>query len=120
MEPTRELPHESWAEYLQEVTLELRNRPVTVEVTTPSHKPAVEASRMALQTLMYDRRDDVFEVSAAHGGPRLPTVLRHLVDHPVRIEVNGPPAITPNVISVVDDAGVETVVRIGSEIAFTG
>jgi len=120
MELTRELPHESWAEYLQDVTLELRDRPVTVEVTRPEHRPAVEAQRMALQTLMYDRRDDVFEVSAARGGPRAPTVLRHLVDHPIRIEVNGPPAITPNVISVIDGEGVRTVVRIGFEAVFTG
>lgn len=120
MELTRELPRERWAEYLQDVTLELRNHPVTVEVTDPGHPTGIEANRMALQALMYDRRDDVFEVSAARGGPHLPAVLRHLVDHPTRIEVNGPPAITPNVILVVDDAGVRTVVRIGTEAVFTG
>ncbi len=120
---TRELPRDSWAAYLEQLTIELHNMPVTIVVADPRMEetvPGVEARHMALQTLAYDRRADVFEVSAAQGGPHLPTVLRHLVDHPKRIEVDGPVAITPRMISVLGQADVQTVVRISPEGAFSG
>lgn len=120
MEPTRELPRERWAQYLQDVTAELRNTPVMIEVTDPESGPGVEARRMALQALIYDRRDDVFEVSAAHGGPHLPTTLRHLVDHPTRIEVDSVHAAIPTMISVIDGDGVRTDVRLVRDGAFVG
>jgi hypothetical protein len=61
---------------------------VSIEVIVSPGPPEVEASPLALQALVYDRRDDLFEIAAARGGPHLPSVLRHLVDHPARIAVN--------------------------------
>ena len=78
------------------------------------------ARGMALQLLTYDRRDDVFEVSAARGGPRLPSVLRHLVDHPVRVEVNSMTSLAPTRIVVDARDGVRTVIRISHDGAFCG
>jgi Family of unknown function (DUF5335) len=122
MQNTRELPRERWAEYLQDVTAELRNTPVVIEITDPESVsgPGIEASRMALQALMYDRRDDVFEVAAAHGGPHLPTTLRHLVDHPTRIEVDSLASLLATKISVTAEDGVRTDVRIVREGSFVG
>jgi Family of unknown function (DUF5335) len=120
MQPTRELPRDRWATYLQDVTDELRNTPVAIEVNDPESGPGVEANRMALQALIYDRRDDVFEVAAAHGGPHLPITLRHLVDHPTRIEVDSVTAPIPTIISVIDEDGVRTDVRILRESSFVG
>jgi Family of unknown function (DUF5335) len=120
MEPTRELPRERWAKYLQDATDELRNTPVVIKVTGPESGPGVEANRMALQALIYDRRDDVFEVSAAHGGPHLPATLRHLVDHPTRIEVDSLAAPIATMISVIAGDGVRTDVRIAREGSFVG
>ena len=82
MSPHRELAQEAWDEYFDSLSKELLNAPVTIEVTSPSRAHGVEARRLALQALSYDRRSDVFEVAAARGGPRLPSSLRHLVDHP--------------------------------------
>ncbi len=120
---TRELPRDSWAAYLERLTIELYNAPVTIEVTDPQEEVTItrrEATRMALQALAFDQRDEVFEVSVARGGPHLPTVLRHLVDHPARIEVDGPVAITPRFLAVLGEAGVRTVVRISPEGEFSG
>lgn len=123
MHRTQELPRDSWAAYLQQVTDELANVPVTVEVTEPEQSPAVEARRMALQALTYDTRADAFELTAATGGPHLPALLRHMVEHPARIEadsIESPATLTPSVIVVVDQAGVRTVVQIAAEAAFSG
>jgi len=75
---------------------------------------------MALQLLTYDRRDDVFEVAAAQGGPHLPRVLRHMVDRPTRIEVDSPTSLAPTTIVVTAWDGVRTVVKVLQEGAFAG
>ena len=120
MEATRELPRERWADYLQDVTGEMRNVAVVIEVSDPIIGPGVAARRLALQALAYDRRDDVFEVAAARGGPHLPAVLRHMVEHPTRIEVDSLAAFDPTLISVTGQDGARTVIRIVHEGAFTG
>ena len=120
MQAIRELPRDRWADYLQDVTGEMRNVAVVIEITEPDSGPAIEAHRMALQALVYDRHDDVFEVAAARGGPHLPAVLRHLVDHPTRIEVDSLAAFDPTLISVTAQDGARTVVRIVREAAFSG
>ena len=120
MEAMRELQRDRWVQYLQDVTGELRNVAVVIEVAAPGKDTRVEARRMPLLALAYDQRDDVFEVAAANGGPHLPAVLRHMVDHPVRIEVDSPAADNPTMISVTAEDGARTTVRIVPEGAFAG
>src|SRR5437588_6472820 len=71
MQPPRELARETWSEYLAAVSKELLNAPVSIEVIVSPGPPEVEASPLALQRLVYDRRDDLFEIAAARGGPHL-------------------------------------------------
>jgi hypothetical protein len=120
MEPTRMIEHEAWSEYLDAVSKELLNAPVSIEVVAAPDTPIVEAERLALQTLTYDRREDVFEVAAARGGPRVPSVLRHLVDHPARIEVDSRTMLAPMTIAVDGVDGTRTLIMIGREPEFTG
>lgn len=118
MDTTRELSPETWGRYFDEVGAELMNADVSIEIITAGERQ-LEASNLALQALSYDRRDDVFEVSAAHGTAHLPSVLRHLVDHPQRITVNST-AMAPTCITVDDRDGVRTVVRVEPPAAFGG
>ena len=115
MEDTRELAHETWAEYFDALSRELLNAPVSIEIERTGQKPAIEAERLALQLLTYDRRDDVFEVSAARGGPHLPSVVRHLVDHPRRIAVDSHTMLAPMTIAVDGVDGARTVIRVGRD-----
>ncbi len=119
MEATRELAHETWSEYLDAASRELLNAQVSIEIIAAPGQPLVEAERLALQALTYDRRDDVFEVAAARGGPNLPSVLRHLVDHPERIVIDSWTMLAPMTIAVDGRDGVRTVVRIEREAEFT-
>jgi hypothetical protein len=96
----RELAQETWSEYFDALSKELTNAPVSIEIAQAIGPPMREAERMALQTLTYDRRDDVFEVAVACGGPHLPGVLRHLVDHPQRVAVDSQAMLAPMTISV--------------------
>jgi hypothetical protein len=120
MEPTRELAHETWSEYLDAVSKELLNAQVSIEIIAEPDPPMFEAGRMALQAVAYDRRDDVFEVAAARGGPQLPSVLRHMVDHPERVLVDSRTLLAPMTIAVDGRDGVRTVIRIEREAEPTG
>lgn len=86
MQATRALVREAWSEYLDAVTAELVNAPVSIEVIDDQGAPVLEAHRVALRALGYDDRDDVFEVAVARHGAHMPGVFHRLVDHPRRIE----------------------------------
>lgn len=113
------MAREHWSDYLDAMSGELLNELVSIEIDAAT-APLVEADRLALQTLTYDRRNDVFEVAAARGAPHIPSVLRHLVDHPTRIAVDGPTSLPPTKIVVDAADGVRTVITIGRMPAFTG
>ena len=120
MQPTRELAQEAWSEYLDAVSKELLNAPVSIETVAAPEPCEVEAERLALHALAYDCRDDVFEVAAAQGGAHAPTVLRHMIAHPMRIEVDSHTMLAPMTIAVDGHDGVRTVITIGRAPEFTG
>jgi Family of unknown function (DUF5335) len=120
MELPRELAYETWAEYFDAVSRELLNAPVSIHIAEAGGRPRLEAERLALQNLTYDRRDDVFEVAAARGGPHLPSVLRHMVDHPQRVAVDSRVMLAPMTISVDGRDGVRTVIAIARDPDITG
>src|SRR5437764_2052463 len=119
-EERREIAPETWSEYFDWLTKELLHAPVSIEVVPPSDPPAVEAHDLALLTLTYDRRDDVFEVAAARGGPNLPSTLRHLVDHPQRVFFDSQVMLAPLAIAVDGGDGVRTVIKIEDEAKLEG
>jgi hypothetical protein len=109
---TRELASDTWSEYFDALSRELLHAPTSIEVVDPSGPGSVEARHLALHVLTYDRRDDVFEVAVAKGGPRLPGVLRHLVDHPTRVSVDNHTMLAPMTIAVDGRDGLRTMIRI--------
>jgi Family of unknown function (DUF5335) len=120
MPATRTLAPENWSSYLDLLSVDLRNQPISIEIVDTLRAPQLEATGLALQLLTYDRRDDVFEVAAARGGPHLPSVVRHMVDHPTRIEVDSATSLAPTVIVVDAIDGVRTIIRVLREGAFSG
>ena len=109
---TRELASETWAEYFDALGRELLHAPTSIEVGDPCGPATVEAKHLALHALTYDRRDDVFEVAVARGGPHLPGVLRHLVDRPARVAVDNHTMLAPMTIAVDGRDGIRTTIRI--------
>ncbi len=118
--PTRELTRDVWCEYLDAVSKELSRAPVSIEICAPSCPPAVQAAHLTLKTITYDRRNDLLEIAAARGGPHLPSVLRHTVDHPARIEVDSDTLLAPMTIAVDGPDRVRTVITIEREPEFSG
>jgi hypothetical protein len=112
VDATYELAHDRWSNYFDQLSTELFNVEVSIEIIGASGPSQVEASGLALQTLAYDPRGDVFEVAGARGAAYVPSVVRHLVDHPARIAVDSPVVMPPTTIAVDGGDGVRTVVRI--------
>jgi Family of unknown function (DUF5335) len=117
---TTDLVRDRWSEYLNAIADELLNETVSIAVSDPAGPPTLEASRLALQGLSYDRRNDVFEVAAARGGPHVPSVLRHFVDHPTRIAVDSRASLWPTLIEIDDADGIRTTITIGQAAPFAG
>jgi hypothetical protein len=109
---TRQLASETWAEYFDALGRELLHAPTSIEVGDPSGPASAEARHLALHALTYDRRNDVFEVAVARGGPHPPAVLRHLVDHPARVAVDNDTMLAPMTIAVDGRHGIRTTIRI--------
>jgi Family of unknown function (DUF5335) len=120
MQPARAIDAEQWSEYFDWLSKELLNAPVRIEIVEASGPPRVQAKDLALQTLAYDRRSDVFEVAAAHGGPRLPATLRHLVDHPQQVLVDSEVLLAPIEIAVDGRDGVRTLIKVARQAEFAG
>lgn len=99
MDTTFELAPETWSRYFDEVGTELLNADVSIEVIAAGERQ--------------------FEVADARGSAHLPSVVRHLVDHPERIAVDST-AMAPTKITVDDRDGVRTVVTIERSAAFAG
>jgi hypothetical protein len=116
----RELEHDAWSEYFDALSRELENAPVSIEIIEASGPTRIEAEPMALQTMLYDRHDDVFEVAAARGGRRFPRVLRHLIDRPQRVAIDTSTMLAPMTISVEGGDGARTVIRVEREPDFSG
>ena len=108
----RQLARGTWAEYFDALSRELFHAPTSIEVIDRSGLASLEANHLALHALTYDRRDDVFEVAVAQGGPQLPAVLRRLVDHPARMTVDNRTMLAPMTIAVDGRDGIRTLIRV--------
>ncbi len=112
MHPEFELPKESWASYLEDVTKNLPTSEVVIEVIGEEIGDQVEANWLPFRFLAYDPRDDVFEVAVGGRSPEYPVVLRHLVHRPVRLWVDEEEGVLPGHLLVEDADGTRTLIRI--------
>jgi hypothetical protein len=120
MSGPRELAREAWSEYLDALSRELLNAPVSIEITEGAGPTMIEDDRLALQNLLYDRDEDVFLLAAARGGERTPSVVRHLVDQPRRVAVDTEAMLAPLTLSVDGGDGARTIIRVAREADISG
>ena len=120
MHAAHELPRQTWGPYFDGVSQELFNAEVAIEIIEAAGTKRPQLAGLALQALTYDRRDDVFEVAAARGTAHLPSVVRHVVDQPERIAIDGSNGIAPTLIAIDDRGGIRTLVRISRPADLSG
>ena len=117
---TRDLGREGRSEYLDAISDELRNEQVSILVSTPTSAPAAEARMLALQAVSTTDAATYSRVAVARGGAHVPSVPRHLVDHPTRIAVDSRTSLAPTLIEIDDAEGIRTAITIHRAAAFAG
>ncbi len=78
---TTEIAREDWPEFFDRVSGSLRGKQIRIEIDAPELGAQIEASKLSLNGLGYDRRSDVFIVATE--------ALEHLVREPRQIFVSG-------------------------------
>lgn len=109
-----------WAGYFDRLMTELPTTWATVTIDAPHIGHQVEASDLILESLSYDRRDDVFEVAAFLPGPNGRAVVRHMISGPARIDVDSRAGILPTSIEIENREGITTLVRLHAAPSLSG
>jgi hypothetical protein len=117
---THEVPPDTWASYLSEISEDLPPSGVSIETVAAPGGPATRGEHPTLRGFAYEGRDDVFAVLTLRGAAEGTRVERHLVHHPVRIRTDAPDAMPPATIVVDAADGSCTVARIEPVPAFSG
>lgn len=99
-----------WAKLTDRLTAEYAGYDVTIEVLDPEagDNPLVE--RLPFETITYDHKDDVAEVTVGGRSERYPVALRHLIHHPQEFLVDLNPRGAA--LRITDDAGTTTLVSL--------
>ena len=78
---TTEIAKQDWAEFFARVSGVLQGKRIDIEIDAPDIGAQVEARKLSLNGLSYDRKDDVFAIDTE--------VIEHLVRAPRQIYVSG-------------------------------
>jgi hypothetical protein len=76
-----------WASELDQLTNEHQGDLVVIEVLDTSYGDGEQAEGVPFAFASYDRKDDVVVLSVGGRSNRFPVALRHLISHPVEIDI---------------------------------
>ncbi|RMF13048.1 MAG: hypothetical protein D6757_08665 [Alphaproteobacteria bacterium] len=108
IERTREIPRSEWREYFDRISKSLEGKLAEVEVAALTLGDQVEAEWVPIHGIVYDHKDDIFEV-ALEG-------LDHLIAKPVRVWVEeGPEGLVA--IEIEDVEGETQIIRLREPLA---
>jgi hypothetical protein len=99
---------QAWESRLEQLTKEYEGAFVTIEVLEPDYVANEEVEHLPFTAAAYDPRDDVVIVSVGGRTAEYPVVLRHMVWHPVEVDVADD--AKPPRLRVVEKDGTTTVV----------
>ena len=78
---TREIARDGWPEFFDRVSGSLQGKKIFIEVDAPDLGAQIEASKLSLNGLSYDRKGDIFIISTE--------VIERLIHQPRKIFVSG-------------------------------
>jgi len=94
---TTEISRDDWTEFFDRVTATLQGKRIDIEIDAPDIGAQVEARKLSLNGLGYDRKDDVFFIDTE--------VIEHLVRAPRQIYVSGDEDAVDSLEITVADGG---------------
>ncbi|MGA2319186.1 MAG: DUF5335 family protein [Solirubrobacteraceae bacterium] len=112
MSTTTELATEKWVEYFDAIAEGVEESLVTIEVMSEELGDQTDVTRLPLQAIGYDPKDDVLEISVGGRSVHYPVVLRHFISAPRTISVEESSPLRPVSMLVTDASGVRTLIRL--------
>ena len=80
--------HDEWVLQLDQLTRHRRDQDVSIEVLDPTYGDETEAEHLPFAYTVYDPKDDVVVIAVGGSSAKYPVVLRHMVSHPVEVDVD--------------------------------
>ena len=94
---TREIPPQDWAEFFDRVSASLQGKSIDIEIDSPDIGAQIEARKLSLNGLSYDRKDDIVAIDTE--------VIEHLVHRPKQIYISGDEDAVDSLVITVDGGG---------------
>jgi hypothetical protein len=94
---TREIQQPDWAEFFDRVSASLQGKNIDIEIDSPDIGAQVEARKLSLNGLSYDRRSDIVAIDTE--------VIEHLVHAPLQIYISGDEDAVDSLEITVDGGG---------------
>jgi hypothetical protein len=114
-----ELERSIWRDFFELLTKEHEGWHVTIEVVSLDYGDQLEAEKLPLAYIEYDKDDDVI-VAVGGRDSRYPAVLQHIINHPQKVLVDTPAPDIVMAIDVLDDAGAQTLISLYPPLALPG
>jgi hypothetical protein len=108
------LNRSEWKNALDQLTADYGGHYVAIELLDPSVGHQYEAQRLPFSYINYDPKDDVVIVAVGGNSPRHPVVLRHMVWHPVEVDL-AVEVVPEPAVRIVEADGTATLVIFFSE-----
>ena len=106
MADTSTTDRQGWVEGLDRLTKDREGQDVTIEVLERDFGDETEAERLPFAYASYDPKDDVVIVAVGGRSSTYPVVLRHMVWHPIEVDID----LDAGAFRVVEEAGTTTIV----------
>jgi hypothetical protein len=110
-EQTQELDKHELRVFFDKLSKDAGAYDVTIEIVSPELGDQLEAEKLPLAYVAYDDKDDVVIV-AVDGKDSPDPVLRHMVEHPVRVVADTISEDTPWAIDVTASDDTQTIVTL--------
>jgi hypothetical protein len=112
-----ELPRPSWHDALESMSREHENDGVTIEVMTLEFGDQHEVEKLPLAYIEYDPHDDAVSIGVGGTNGKYPVVLRHAIEHPLKIAIGTSGSVDVLPVEIADPDGTVTLVTLYRRLA---
>jgi Family of unknown function (DUF5335) len=108
-----------WVAFFDLLSKDHMGQAAAIELADADFGDQYETERLPFAYASYDPRDDVIVIGVGGNSSRFPVLFRHIINHPVQVDVTAPaPAETD--VRIVDADGIATLLRLRPESALRG
>lgn len=110
------IDRDGWVSFFDLLTADHKGKTAAIELVDADIGDQHETEHLPFTYASYDPRDDVIVIGVGGNSARFPVLLRHIINHPVQVDVAAPaPAPAETDVRIVDADGTATLLRLRPE-----